>query len=113
MIGDVIAQDLPQPLLQRLRERLTSRQPGDVREHLLRLAFVGGGVGDPLLSEVVRRFGMEFSILQGQITEIQEQAIGSLAILARGNRAQIRTATDYMRSRGVTVEELDHVLGAA
>jgi D-methionine transport system ATP-binding protein len=113
LIGDVIAQDLPEPVLRRVRARLAARQPGSAREHLLRLAFTGGGVGDPLLSEVVRRFGLEFSILQGQITEIQEQAFGWLAILARGDGAQLRTATDYMRSRGVTVEELDHVLGAA
>jgi D-methionine transport system ATP-binding protein len=112
MIGDVISQELPQAILQRVRDRLAREPEGGAREHLLRLAFVGSGVGDPLLSEVVRRFGMDFNILHGQIAEIQEQAFGSLAILARGSGEQIRLATDFMREHGVTVEELDHVLAA-
>lgn len=113
MIGDVISQELPQAILQRVRERLSHAPDGGAREHLLRLAFVGSGVGDPLLSEAVRRFGIDFNILHGQIAEIQEQAFGSLAILVRGSTGQIRLATEFLRERDVTVEELDHVLAAA
>ncbi len=110
MIGDVIGQDLPKGVLQRVRARLAQTQEGDGQDHLLRLAFTGTGVEDPLLSEVVRRFGLDFNILHGQIDEIQEQAFGSLAILARGTSEQIEQAKEFMRSRGVMVEELNHVI---
>lgn len=112
MIGDVISQDLPKGVLQRVRARLAQTRDGDGQDHLLRLAFTGTGVEDPLLSDVVRRFGLDFNILHGQIDEIQEQAFGSLAILARGTDDQIEQAKAFMRSRGVTVEELNHVITA-
>ncbi|MGB3290879.1 MAG: methionine ABC transporter ATP-binding protein [Burkholderiaceae bacterium] len=110
MIGDVISQELPKGVLQRVRARLAQAREGEGRDHLLRLAFTGTGVEEPLLSEVVRRFGLDFNILHGQIDEIQEQAFGSLAILARGDEEKIEQAKAYMRSRGVTVEEMDHVI---
>ncbi len=111
MIGDVIAQGLPGGALARLRAELAA-QPDDAaqRNHILRLAFVGSGVEQPLLSEVVRRFNMDFSILHGQIDEIQEQAFGSLVILAKGDPEQIAQAKTFMTDRGVVVEELDHVI---
>ena len=112
MIGDVISLDLPKGVLQRVRARLAQTREGEGQDHLLRLAFIGTGVEEPLLSEVVRRFGLDFNILHGQIDEIQEQAFGSLAILARGSNQQIEQAIAYMRSRGVTVEELNHVIAA-
>lgn len=109
MIGDVISQDLPKGVLQRVRARLAQTSEGKGRDHLLRLAFTGSEVEEPLLSEVVRRFGVDFNILHGQIDEIQGQAFGSLAILATGNQDEIENAKTFMRSRGVTVEELNHV----
>lgn len=112
MIGDVISQDLPKGVLQRVRARLAQTRHGEGQDHLLRLAFTGTSVEDPLLSDVVRRFGLDFNILHGQIDEIQEQAFGSLAILARGTDDQIEQAKAFMRSRGVTVEELNHVVTA-
>ena len=112
MIGDVISQDLPKGVLQRVRAKLAQAKEGEAQSHLLRLAFTGSGVEEPLLSEVVRRFGLDFNILHGQIDEIQEQAFGSLAILARGSDEQIEQAKAFMQTRGVTVEELNHVIAA-
>lgn len=109
MIGDVISQDLPKGVLQRVRARLAKTGEGQGQDHLLRLAFTGSDVEEPLLSEVVRRFGINFNILHGQIDEIQGQAFGSLAILATGNADDIEQAKTFMRSRGVTVQELTHV----
>lgn len=112
MIGDVIAQGLPGGALARLRAQLASDTSANGQNHILRLAFVGSGVEQPLLSEVVRRFNMDFSILHGQIDEIQEQAFGSLVILARGDAQQVGQAKQFMTARGVLVEELDHVISA-
>src|SRR5690625_5718161 len=80
------------------------------KNHVLRLAFVGSVVEQPLLSEVVKRFDVDFSILFGQIEDIQEQAFGSLVILAQGDVDKLAQAVDYIKSRDVVVEELDHVV---
>jgi D-methionine transport system ATP-binding protein len=58
--------------------------------HLLRLAFTGTGVDQPILSEAIRRYELDFNILHGQIDEIQGQAFGSLAVLAAASRARSR-----------------------
>ncbi|HEY0418583.1 MAG TPA: methionine ABC transporter ATP-binding protein [Acetobacteraceae bacterium] len=110
LIGDVIAQELPKGLLERLRARLEQTRAGTGRDHLFRFAFTGASVDQPLLSEAVRRFGIDFSILHGQIDEIQGQAFGSLAVLASGEAAAVAEAVQFFRKHGVMVEELDHVI---
>ncbi len=110
MIGDVISDELPAGALNRIKKHLHIN--GNDKNKVLRLAFVGSNVEHPLLSEVVRRFNMDFSILHGQIDEIQEQSFGSLIILANGDPAQISDASKYMIERGVIVEELEHVIPA-
>ncbi|MDY7579883.1 methionine ABC transporter ATP-binding protein [Herbaspirillum sp. RTI4] len=111
LIGDVIAHELPQGVLERLRTRLAHNKDTDASEnHLFRLAFTGSGVDQPLLSEAVRRYNFDFNILHGQIDEIQGQAFGSLAILASGPAAHIAAAVAYLREQGVVVEELNHVV---
>ncbi len=110
LIGDVIAQELPQGVLQRLRARLAQSDAGSGTDHLFRFAFTGSGVDQPLLSEAVRKFDLDFNILHGQIDEIQGQAFGSLAILANGTSENISAAMAYLTEQGVTVEELNHVI---
>lgn len=110
LIGDVIAQELPASLLQRIRAKVAQPRSNNNEFKLLRLAFTGSGVDQPLLSEVIRCYSLDFNILQGQIDEIQGQAFGSLAILASGASADIGAAMGFMRARGVVVEELNHVL---
>jgi D-methionine transport system ATP-binding protein len=116
LIGDVIAQALPQGVLRRLRERLLKTgteqdsDPAAGTDHLFRLAFTGSAVDQPLLSEVVRKFDLDFNILHGQIEEIQGQAFGSLAILANGSAANITAAMQYLRAQNVVIEELNHVI---
>ncbi|VVD59995.1 Methionine import ATP-binding protein MetN [Pandoraea terrae] len=104
LIGDVIAQELPAGV----RERIASRI-GNGHDHLYRLAFSGAGVDQPLLSEAIRRYELDFNILHGQIDEIQGQAFGSLAVLAGGEPGRVAQAMAYLSSQGVVVEELTHV----
>lgn len=110
LIGDVISQELPAGVLQRVRSRIEQGCVDGAEIRLLRLAFTGSGVDQPLLSEAIRNYRLDFNILHGQIDEIQGQAFGSLAILASGNSTDIGAAMAFMRGRGVVVEELNHVL---
>jgi D-methionine transport system ATP-binding protein len=110
LIGDVISQELPRGVLERVRAKLAQTRAGTGRDHLFRFAFTGAGVDQPLLSDAVRRFGLDFNILHGQIDEIQGQAFGSLAVLASGEPASVAEAVQFFRSHGVVVEELNHVI---
>ena len=105
LIGDVIAQELPPAMKARVAERLKTGSG-----HLLRLAFTGSGVDQPILSETIRRYELDFNILHGQIDEIQGQAFGSLAVLAGGAAGEGRARrSTYLREQGVVVEELSYV----
>jgi D-methionine transport system ATP-binding protein len=110
LIGDVIAHELPQGVLERVRRKLASTQQGSGSDHLLRLAFTGENVDQPILSEAVRQFNLNFTILHGQIDQIQGQAFGSLAVLASGEHAEVANAISYLRNQNVVVEELNHVI---
>ncbi len=105
MIGDVIAQELPESVLKRVESRL-----GNGRDHVYRLAFTGEGVDQPVLAQAIRRYGLDFNILHGHIDEIQGQAFGSLAIMATGELADVKAAMEYLQQQGVVVEEIEHVV---
>jgi D-methionine transport system ATP-binding protein len=104
LLGDVIAHELPSAVKARVAAHLDA---GEGR--LLRLAFAGGGVERPLLSETIRRYELDFNILHGQVDEIQGRAFGSLAVLADGEPQQLTAALHFLREQGVVVEELSHV----
>ena len=106
LIEDVVPQVLPAAVIERIRALLAAPGPGGAQ--LLRLAFAGEGADTPLLSDVIRRFGVDLSIVHGQVDEIQGQPFGSLAVLARGAHEALRQAVEHLRGAGVRVQELSH-----
>ena len=110
LIGDVISAELPASVLRRVRQRIEDRNGEGHPDHLLRLVFIGDDVDRPLLSEAVKRFGIDFNILHGQIDEVQGQGFASLTLLANGSQEALDGALGLLREHNVTVEELNHVL---
>jgi D-methionine transport system ATP-binding protein len=110
MIGDLIAQELPKAVLERVRTRLERPASDGKTDYLLRLAFADSDVDQPLLSDATHQFALDFNILHGQIDEIQGQAFGSLALLVTGTKDNVAGAVEYLRTKGVVVEELNHVI---
>ena len=108
LLEDIAPQHLPESVLARIRALM---QDGEAQEsHLLRLAFAGEDSADrPLLSQVIRRFGIDLSIVHGQVDEIQGRPFGSLAVLARGAREPLAAAVAHLRGSGVQVQEVAHV----
>jgi D-methionine transport system ATP-binding protein len=76
-------------------------------DHLLRLAFTNTSVGRPLLSETIRRFDVDFNILQGRIDEIQGRPLGSLAVLVNGTAEKVSAAVAFLSEHGVIVEKIE------
>ncbi|HZY17859.1 MAG TPA: methionine ABC transporter ATP-binding protein [Ramlibacter sp.] len=105
LIEDVVPQQLPESVVARVRALMAA---DDGPAQLLRLAFAGDDLGRPLLSDVIRRFGLDLNILHGQVDEVQGRPFGSLAVLARGAREQLAAATAALRDAGVRVQELPH-----
>jgi D-methionine transport system ATP-binding protein len=106
LLDDVVPQALPTHVLDRVRALLNA--PGQAPASLLRLVFAGTASDSPLLSDLVRRFGIDLNIVHGQIDEVQGHPFGNLAVLASGAREQLLAAVSHLRGAGVLVQEVAH-----
>jgi D-methionine transport system ATP-binding protein len=71
---------------------------------VLQLTFVGGETQRPLITDVIRQFEVDISILQGKISQTQHGSYGSLYISMRGDKNTVKEAVDYIRAQQVEVE---------
>ena len=109
LIGNIMAQELPGSMLERVREQVADLDKGSV--HILRLSFVGSEVTRPVISEASRMFNIDVNILLGQVDEVQGKGFGTLTILTSCNTDTFSQLLEYLRKHNVTVEELtSHVL---
>ncbi len=106
LLDDVLPQTLPAPVLERVRQLLGL--PGAAPGRLLRLVFAGAESDRPLLSDLVRHYGLDLNIVHGQIDEVQGRPFGNLAVLARGAAEQLQAGIGHLRGAGVHVQELNH-----
>jgi len=104
LLDDVVPRELPAPVLARVRALLGAPDAGPAS--LLRLVFAGAEGERPLLSELVRRYGLDLNIVHGQIDEVQGHPFGALAVLARGAQEQLQAAVGHLRGAGVEVQEI-------
>ena len=63
LIGNIMAQELPGSMLERVREQVADLDKGSV--HILRLSFVGSEVTRPVISEASRMFNIDVIYLSG------------------------------------------------
>jgi D-methionine transport system ATP-binding protein len=109
LLDDIVPQALPESVLARIRALMSGSASTQGHEgQLLRLAFSGDASDQPVLSDLTRRFGLDLSIVHGQIDEIQGRPFGSLAVFARGAHEQLGAAIVHLRDIGVRVQEVSH-----
>ncbi len=111
LIDEIVPQQLPPSVLARVRA-LQAKAP-DNPGQLWRLAFSGEGADQSLLSDVIRRFDLDLSIVHGQVDEIQGQPFGMLAVFAHASPAHLAGAVAFWRAAGVQVEEVANPQEAA
>jgi D-methionine transport system ATP-binding protein len=66
------------------------------------LTFIGESSGEPVISQVARKFDVDANVLGGSIETVAQQRIGQLQVELFGG--QIEAAVRYMREQGVQVE---------
>ena len=106
LIDEIVPQELPASVLARVRALDAQRTRGSGK--LLRLAYAGEQAYQPILSRLIRDFGLDLSILNGQVDEIQEQTFGFLAVYASGDEHQLEAAIAALQAGGVQVQEVEH-----
>lgn len=106
LIDEIVPQELPASVLERVRALDAQRTKGSGK--LLRLAYAGEQAYQPILSRLIRDFGLDLSILNGQVDEIQEQTFGFLAVYATGEQQQLDAAISALQASGVQVQDVAH-----
>ncbi|MGR3765628.1 methionine ABC transporter ATP-binding protein [Rossellomorea sp. NS-SX7] len=82
-------------------EQLSNRYPTG---KVLKFTFVGESTGQPLITSLIRRFDLEVNILQGQISQTQKGAYGTLFVHLDGAEQELRAALQFAESQLVKVE---------
>ncbi|MDD5334746.1 MAG: methionine ABC transporter ATP-binding protein [Rhodoferax sp.] len=111
LVDEIVPQELPASVIARIRAlmAINTARGNPHASQLLRLAFAGDGSDQPLLSDVVRRFGLDLNIVHGQVDEIQGQPFGSLAVHLQGASEGLSAAVAHLRGAGIHVREVAHV----
>ena len=107
LIGPVMARDLPQSIVDTVNASRALNGRDNV--HLLHLSFIGGEVTEPVISLASREFGINFNILRGTVDDLQGRTLGTLTLLVVAPGETYRKAVEFIRDRGVLVEEIQNV----
>ncbi|EHL23418.1 MULTISPECIES: methionine ABC transporter ATP-binding protein [unclassified Acidovorax] len=105
LIDEILPQELPASVLGHVRKLAGQLSTGRTGQ-LLRLSYAGDSAYQPILSQLIREFGVDMSILHGQVDEIQDETFGSLAVYASGEAQSVRGAVAHLRAGGVEVQEV-------
>ncbi|MFK3935886.1 methionine ABC transporter ATP-binding protein [Alkalihalobacillus sp. NPDC078783] len=85
-----------------IQELLDDAGSGDI----VQLTFSGTSAERPLISELIRTFTIDVSILHGKITKVQGGSYGTLFIQITGDDAEKKKALDYIMTKEVEAEVL-------
>ncbi len=75
---------------------------------LLRLRFKGKAAGEPIISELVRKFDVDANILLGWIDRLHTLFLGTLIIELNGAPERIAQALNYLQEQSVHYEVIEH-----
>lgn len=103
---------------QRFVQQVTSTQESDdflkaqmkskITGEIIRLHFLGGDTNRAIISQIAKQFEVEVNILQGNITQTQEGAYGTLIVHITGDPSIIEAATKFIENTNVQVEVLEN-----
>lgn len=85
-------------------KELIAQQDGLRR--IYRINFTGEAVGQPLLSEVAKKFTVDVNVLFGNITELQGTPFGNIIVELIGEDREVQQALMYINQKKVTVKEV-------
>ncbi|MBR0574454.1 MULTISPECIES: methionine ABC transporter ATP-binding protein MetN [Pasteurellaceae] len=103
-IASTFHNELPQEYIDRLH-----LNPDDKSEPIIRFEFTGKSVDAPLLSQVSKQFGIDFSILMSQIDYAGGVKFGFVIAEVVGKHEKILQAKEFLREHNVKVEVLGYV----
>ncbi|WKA59337.1 ATP-binding cassette domain-containing protein [Planococcus shenhongbingii] len=78
---------------------------------VLRLTFRGEATGDPVLAAMAKEFDVKPNILTANIMELKNGVIGNLDVHIAGAKEEVGRSLEFLKSKGVVIEEWDDQYG--
>ncbi|EPB8187989.1 methionine ABC transporter ATP-binding protein [Clostridium perfringens] len=75
-------------------------------KRLVRIKYIGQASQEPIIAELLKRYGVVANIIYGNLELIGSKPIGNLALVIEGDTQQIDRALKYIIRRGAIVEEI-------
>lgn len=100
---------------QDITKELISFLPKDEREvvaHLAdshdvyRIIFTGPNAQNPLISQAIKKFGVDVNILSGSIEEFNAKEVGHLVVKFLGSPSDIARTLEWLGDQGVTLQAM-------
>lgn len=107
MLSGILCTELPDSVKAQIRKQFDAH-PGECNK-ALRITFVGEEATEPVIATCATRFGVNFNILAGQISEIQEKTFSSLTVVASCSQQAYDQVIDYLKTHNIQIEELSDV----
>ena len=105
-IGTVVKEDLPKEALAHLNMQDTWAEG---TAPVVRLKFTGNATDEPVVAGLVKRFGLDVSILFGGIDYIQDTSVGRLIIVLEGERSKAQEGLGYIKELPIGSEVIGYV----
>lgn len=103
------------PQHQVTKELLSYLPPSD-DEHLLlytqdqtnvyKIIFTAQNTNKPLISNVIKKFGIDVNILSGSIEDLTTENIGHIIVKFGGDQDKIQQSLAYLEQKGTTIQNL-------
>lgn len=109
-IGSILPQSLPDEARAHLKvvdEKTLGAYP------VVRLTFTGNVTDEPVVAGLVRRFGINVSIMYGGVDYIQEVSFGRLIIVLEGAEDKIEEALAYIDNLHIGSEVIGYVANSS
>jgi D-methionine transport system ATP-binding protein len=81
-------------------------KPPSPNRKLLRLKFTGAAAGEPLISQIVKKYHVDANILLGWIDRLQTTTVGTLIVERTGTEDGISGTLEYLAEKKVRYEVL-------
>lgn len=98
-VNSIVRDEVPPSVLNQLSS-------SNVNRYIYKLSFLGTGVGQPIVSQVAKKFAVDVNILFGNIIELQGVPLGNLLVEFEGTVSEIEKAINYMQLKNINIKEV-------
>ena len=92
-----------------LKSTPVSREYFEGASLAVRLSFFSGNADKPIVSGMIKRFGVDANIISGNTDQLKDRIYGNLLIVIEGPQKALEDSLDYLSSQNLQVEVIGYV----